>query len=105
MKTTTGANPNVVYRNNGSPAMDFANQPVWRVSVALLCGMGSVLLLFWNRSISLAVLGGTASLWFLLIGLDEMLARARLLGLAWEREAPGDRRPAVGPLRSGNVTS
>ena len=37
--------------------------------------------------------------------LDEMLARARLLGLAREPEAPADRRPAVGPLRSRNVTS
>lgn len=36
--------------------------------------------------------------------LDEMLARARLLGSAREPEAPGDRRPAVGPLRSENVT-
>jgi thioredoxin 1 len=36
--------------------------------------------------------------------LDEMLARAILLGLAREREAPGDRCPAVGPLRSENVT-
>lgn len=36
--------------------------------------------------------------------LDEMLARARVLGLAREPEAPGDRRPAVGPPRSENVT-
>jgi thioredoxin 1 len=36
--------------------------------------------------------------------LDELLARARLLGLAREPEAPGDRRPAVGPLRPENVT-
>ena len=36
--------------------------------------------------------------------LDEMLARARVLGLAREPEAPGDRRPAVGPPRLENVT-
>jgi thioredoxin-like negative regulator of GroEL len=37
--------------------------------------------------------------------LDEVLARARLLGLARKPEAPGERRPAAGPLRSGNVAS
>jgi thioredoxin 1 len=36
--------------------------------------------------------------------LDELLARASLLGVARETEAPSDRRPAVGPLRSENVT-
>jgi len=37
--------------------------------------------------------------------LDELLARASLLGVARETEAPSGQRPAVGPLRSGNVTS
>jgi phosphatidylserine decarboxylase len=41
---------------------------MWRVSVVLLCGMGVVLLLFWDHSVSLAVLGATGSLWFVLVG-------------------------------------
>jgi thioredoxin 1 len=36
--------------------------------------------------------------------LDELLARASLLGVSREGEAPSDRRPEVGPLRSENVT-
>jgi thioredoxin-like negative regulator of GroEL len=38
------------------------------------------------------------------VKLDELLARASLLDVAREPEASSDRRPAVGPLRSGNVT-
>jgi thioredoxin 1 len=36
--------------------------------------------------------------------LDEMLARASLLGAARKPEAPSDQRLAIGPLRSENVT-
>jgi thioredoxin 1 len=34
--------------------------------------------------------------------LDELMARASLLGVVSQPEAASDRRPAVGPLRSGN---
>ncbi len=36
--------------------------------------------------------------------LNELLGRASLLGVARESEAPSERRPAAGPLRSGNMT-
>lgn len=36
--------------------------------------------------------------------LDELLARASLLGVARETEASSDRRPVVGPPRSENLT-
>jgi phosphatidylserine decarboxylase len=68
MKTTAKVNPKADHGDNSSPVVVFANQLVWRVSVTLLCGMGVVLLVLWNRSVSLAVIGGTASLWFLFTG-------------------------------------
>jgi len=68
MKTTVRTYSNSDHDGDGSPAEAVADRFVWRVSVALLCGMGVVLLLLWDRSMSLAVLGGTGSLWFLVTG-------------------------------------
>ncbi len=68
MNTTAKVDPKADRGDSSSPVVAFANQIVWRISVTLLCGMGVVLLLFWNRSVSLAVIGGTASLWFLFTG-------------------------------------
>jgi phosphatidylserine decarboxylase len=68
MNTTASTDPPPNQGNNSPRAMAFANHLVWRVSVTLLCGMGVLLLLFWNRSVSLAVIGGTAALWFLFTG-------------------------------------
>jgi phosphatidylserine decarboxylase len=68
MKTTAKVDPKADHEDNSSPVVACANHLVWLVSVTLLCGMGVVLLLLWNRSVSLAVIGGTASLWFLFTG-------------------------------------
>jgi phosphatidylserine decarboxylase len=68
MKTTTGTDSERNLGDNSSPAVALADRLVWRVSVTLLSGMGVVLLLLWDRSTSLAVLGGTGSLWWLCTG-------------------------------------
>ena len=68
MKTTAKVDPKADYGDSSSPVAACANHLVCLVSVTLLCGMGVVLLLFWNRPVSLAVIGATASLWFLFTG-------------------------------------
>jgi len=60
--------PNQEQRADTSPAMACANKLVWRASVLLLAGMGAVLILVWDRSLSLGIIGATGSLWFLTAG-------------------------------------
>lgn len=75
MNTTAKVDRAIRQGNNDFEVANFANHVGWRVSLVLLCGMVLVLLVLWNRSVTLAVLGGTGSLWFLATGFIQYLFR------------------------------
>jgi phosphatidylserine decarboxylase len=68
MNPTTKVGTTTRQGNSDAQTAAYANQLVWRVSLVLFCGMALVLLVLWNRSVTLAVLGGTGSLWLLTTG-------------------------------------